>query len=177
MRRAALGLLVALLAFPATAAASGDDVIRDCTDDGRLSKKYSDAEYRDALRNLPADVDEYTNCREVISRARRGEDDGGGNPPPGPPVDPFAGATPEERTAIGRARGGADLADSAAREGRRAAKEGGLSVQPALAGVPGGEAGADLPTPLVVLLIAGALAALGAAVPRLRRLVRFGRSA
>ncbi len=62
----ALGVSAALL--PATAAAAGNPVIRDCTDDGRLSKKYTAQQYSDALKNIPTDVDEYTDCRDVIRR-------------------------------------------------------------------------------------------------------------
>lgn len=68
---------VALLA-PASALASGSSVIKDCTDDGRLSKRYAQSDYSSALANLPTDVDEYTDCRDVIRNAQLGAA-GGGN--------------------------------------------------------------------------------------------------
>jgi hypothetical protein len=71
-----LGTGAALL--PATAMAAGNPVIRDCTDDGRLSKKYSQQQYSDALKNIPTDVDEYTDCRDVIRRAQLGSASTGG---------------------------------------------------------------------------------------------------
>src|SRR2546423_3512911 len=58
----------ALLA-PASAHAGGAAVIRDCADDGRLQGHYNQRELRDALNSIPSDVDEYTDCRDVIRRA------------------------------------------------------------------------------------------------------------
>src|SRR5947207_13693361 len=52
------------------AAASGGDVIDDCTKHGTLTKHYSQRDYRQALAQLPADVDEYGNCRDVIRNAQ-----------------------------------------------------------------------------------------------------------
>jgi hypothetical protein len=75
-----LTLLVAL-ALPVLAQASGDDVIRDCAQDGDLDKDYSDEELEDAERNMPSDVDQYSDCRDVIRQAQaggRGSTDGGG---------------------------------------------------------------------------------------------------
>jgi hypothetical protein len=81
-------LLVALLALPALAhAARGDAVIADCYDDGHIDGNYSQADYRDAQNNLPSDIDQYSDCRDVIAQARAdgsrrntsgGKDTGGG---------------------------------------------------------------------------------------------------
>src|SRR5919197_2805342 len=94
--------LCCLLLVPATAHASGRAVIRDCTDDGKLEKTYSQKDYRDALANLPTDVDEYTDCRDVIRRAQLGGaagGAGGGNGGPGAPGGGSGGggATPPQR--------------------------------------------------------------------------------
>jgi hypothetical protein len=72
MRLPALLVLVVLSAcLPvAEAAASGGDVIADCTMHGTLTKHYSQREYRQALASLPADVDEYGDCRNVIKDAQ-----------------------------------------------------------------------------------------------------------
>ena len=71
MRRsvlAALATLAALAGTPSGAIADSTAVIRDCQD-GRINGKYSQKEFADAMRNIPTDVDEYTDCRDVISRA------------------------------------------------------------------------------------------------------------
>ena len=72
-----LTLMFALLA-PAVAHAGGSAVIRDCTDDGRLEGHYTQADLRDALNSIPSDVDEYTNCRDIIRRAAFSAGAGGG---------------------------------------------------------------------------------------------------
>lgn len=71
--------LACTLVIPASALAS-TRVIRDCTDDGELNRSYSNSDLRDALDNLPADIDEYSDCRDVINDAFRsgGRGDGGG---------------------------------------------------------------------------------------------------
>src|SRR5919206_202751 len=68
MRR---GLAITALAgafalLPSTAWASGNDVIRDCTDNGRIDNRHGPLDYQQALANLPSDVDEYTDCRSII---------------------------------------------------------------------------------------------------------------
>jgi hypothetical protein len=65
----ALGALCVFLPV-ADAAASGSDVIDDCTQHGTLTKRYSQKEYRQALASLPADVDEYGDCRNIIKDAQ-----------------------------------------------------------------------------------------------------------
>ena len=65
-------LLVALLALPAFAQASGQDVIRDCYDDGHIDGNYSQQDYQDAQDNMPSDVDQYSDCRDVIAQGQAG---------------------------------------------------------------------------------------------------------
>jgi hypothetical protein len=80
-------LIVALLALPAFAQASGEDVIRDCYDDGHIDGNYSQSEYQDAENNLPSDIDQYSDCRDTIAQARadgsRGNKGSTGNSGPG----------------------------------------------------------------------------------------------
>ena len=56
----------AALALPAIAAADPDAVVRDCAADGSVDGKYSDSDKRAALDRIPADLDEYSDCRSVI---------------------------------------------------------------------------------------------------------------
>lgn len=81
-RRLRTGLLAGVLALgvlaPAASAASGTKVVSDCADDSKLSKKYTAAEYADALKHIPTDVDEYTDCRDIIRRAQLGLGTGSG---------------------------------------------------------------------------------------------------
>ena len=59
----------AVLATPATAQASPQGVIVDCAKDGKLDHHYSLSDLKQAEKDLPSDVDEYTNCRDVINQA------------------------------------------------------------------------------------------------------------
>ena len=45
---------------------------RDCYDDGDLDGNYTASQIRDARNNLPADVDQYSDCRDVLARALGG---------------------------------------------------------------------------------------------------------
>ena len=61
-------LILMVLAFPAAAAqASPGAVVRDCAEDGSVDGNYSDADKRAALKQIPADLDEYSDCRSAIS--------------------------------------------------------------------------------------------------------------
>jgi len=176
---AALTALIALAAVPAAAIASPEQIYEDCQD-GRLDKRYSSKDYREALSDIPVDLDEYTNCRELIRSAQQGVRGGGGSGPGsdfqgaggygalpagegglplGPdskPIDPVGIASPEERKEVEEARS-ADRAPSAI---------------PASAGISPGDSGADLPLPLIVLLVLTALGAAVALVARVKDLVR-----
>lgn len=64
-------LLVTLAALAAAtpAHASPDAVIKDCAEDGDLDRDYSNRDLRRAEDGLPSDLDEYSDCREVIAAA------------------------------------------------------------------------------------------------------------
>src|SRR5919204_2301596 len=58
-----------LLRSPDIALASPQAVIRDCAQDGKLDHHYSLSDLKKAEKKLPADVNEYTNCLDVINQA------------------------------------------------------------------------------------------------------------
>jgi hypothetical protein len=70
--------LMVLAVLPAAASASGQDVINDCSDNEQIDGDYTQAEYNQALDQLPADIDGYSPCRDVITRARDAAAAGGG---------------------------------------------------------------------------------------------------
>jgi hypothetical protein len=184
----ALATVLALLACGSSALASGRDVINDCTDDEVLTKTYTQKEYRDALAKLPADADQYGNCREIIARAqeaavKKGASSkkqggsgagpaapaGGGTPggqPPAPPdstkpaSEQLALATPDDRAAAAAAAKDATLPEVSASD---------------VAAAPG-ESSSDLPTPILVLLALLLAGALALAAVRVRSLVNTRRA-
>jgi hypothetical protein len=62
----ALLILALALISAAPAVASGDDVVRDCADNGYIDGEYTNAEKRAALKRIPADLDAYSDCRSQI---------------------------------------------------------------------------------------------------------------
>jgi hypothetical protein len=180
--------VLALLACGSSALASGRDVINDCTDDEVLTKTYTQKEYRDALAKLPADADQYGNCRDIIARAQEAsvkkggaskKNDasspgttgpaGGGTPgaPPPPPPDStkpaseqLALATPDDRAAATAAAKDAALPE----------------VSAADVGAAPGDSSSDLPTPILVLLALLLAGALALTAVRVRSLVHTRRA-
>src|SRR3954452_9524818 len=74
--------LIALAALCALAApvahANYKGVIKDCAEDGKLDKKYSDADLIKAKKKLPSDLNEHSDCSDVIAAAIGGAGKHGG---------------------------------------------------------------------------------------------------
>jgi hypothetical protein len=64
-----VALAISLCAAAPAAAASGTSVIADCNSHNALTRTYSIPQLEAALRTMPADVAEYTDCHDVIERA------------------------------------------------------------------------------------------------------------
>jgi hypothetical protein len=180
MRRPLIAILTLGLLAPAAASADSTvNLLRDCQD-GRINGSYSQAQFQRALNSIGSDVDEYTDCRDVIRRAqlaaagaRKGSGGGGGSSgasgsgtaksgagasPSGASggggsavrADPLAAATPKERAAVAQAGSG----------GGQPVEVAGQLVTPGAVGDLSG-AGRDLPTPVLVLLALLGVTALG----------------
>jgi cobalamin biosynthesis Mg chelatase CobN len=168
-----LAILVAAAMPAASMAQGGDEVIRDCAQDGDLDGNYSQDELDDAHDNLPSDIDEYSTCRDVIENARAsggGDGNNAGSTPNGAsvPSDGSGGG--------GASPGGAgnDLDELDAR-GDRA--QSGDAPQASVAGEEVGTSGETfttdaesdgMPAALIVALILAALGALAGALYLLR---------
>jgi hypothetical protein len=173
-----LVLLVALAA-PAVAYGSPDQVIQDCADDGDLDQHYSNSDLDQAENNLPSDLDEYSDCREVIAGAKTsGSDKGGGrrNTPSG-----GAGATaPKASKAaehVARKRDRDVLNSLTATHRKPRLDVGGRKVEPGSNGLFDlSSASNGMPLPLLLALIAvGVLMAAGVLVALRRRVPALAR--
>jgi hypothetical protein len=159
--RAATRLLVlavlALVALPGSAMAQNP--ISDCNTDGDLDEKYTNKQLRNAIEDLPTDLDEYSNCREILSGAiTSGSDRGGNRPTLGADGSPL----PAEEQAA-RTKDNEDLAAITAdpEKSPPSVKVGDEPVEPGSNGLFDlASASNDLPVPLLVALIALALVAL-----------------
>ena len=175
MRRLLITAVLGCLLLPAAAWASSSAVIKDCTDDGVIQGHYSQQDYKNALANLPTDVDEYTDCRDVIKRAQTGGGSGGpgssgGGAGSGTPAgaDPLASATPAERAAVAAAQAGGAA---------KPVKIGGTFVQPGKLGFGGLGSPTTLPASLIAVLVALGIAAAAAGATYVRNRVIARRAA
>ncbi|MDP9378152.1 MAG: hypothetical protein M3P40_11385 [Actinomycetota bacterium] len=199
MLRLILACLALVLLAPASASAAPADrerILRDCQDDGALQGDYAATQLRDALRNIPTDIDQYYDCRDVIQAAifSPGQGGSGGSPDGGGGQGAGTGIGVGEVGGLGGSSGaggfglgrrGPLLTPSGPEEqqvldqAQLAPPEGiELGGRPLVVGSAGIEmAMHSLPTPLLVALALLAAGALAAAVPSLRNRVNVRRSA
>jgi hypothetical protein len=165
-------MAIAMLAFaaPSYAANAGEQVIQHCTHQQSLSG-FSQSAYRQALKELEADLEEYSpNCASEISEAERAAA-GGSRGDAGSAAQSTAApvavtATPSQQRSITKA--------TSSKPG--AVKLGGGIIHPGVVHVGVASALSSLPTPLLAtlaFLLACLLAVAGGA---LRKRVRADRS-
>jgi hypothetical protein len=171
LRTAFVACLLVLVAAPsAWADSTRVKILRECQD-GRLTGNYTPSQIRDARNNIPDDIDQYSNCRDVLTRALlagaadSGDGGNGGGGTGGGGTGPGGG---------GGGGGGERLTPStdADRQALEAAATGGgqpleIAGRKVTPGV--GSLRNDLPTTLIVVLALLAVAAVGAMVPFVRR--------
>jgi hypothetical protein len=138
MRRSALPVvLLALLSIvPAARADVGTTIIERCTHGQSLSG-FSQQDYRRALQELPAEVEEYSDCANLIRRAQLAAANGGSGGGEG--LAAIAG-TPAERRAL---RG-------ATKSGAAPLQVGGHLIRPGVVQV--SSTLSSLPSPLLAIL-------------------------
>lgn len=161
-----VALFAALLA-PTAALASWEDLLQQaCGEKGQVTGTFTQAEYKEALANIPADADQYSNCRMIIEQAQLAAATGSNALSEAQAAAILATATPAEQQAI------ADAVNQAAAGTK--ATVGDVIVDPAAFGTAATATAAVNKLPLslkimLVLLGAGALTALGAVLtPRVR---------
>jgi hypothetical protein len=164
------GLLLGALALVVLPGAAQASALTDCVRDNDLDQHYSNSELQKALDNLPTDSDEYGNCREILAGAiTSGSDKGGGRPSD---TGPNGGAlSPKEQAQ--RSKDNAALAaiagDSTGDPHAPSVDVGGQTVEPGSNGLFDlASASNDLPTPLLLALIALAVLALTGVLVALR---------
>ncbi len=176
---------VLVLCLVAPAAASADSatnkLLRDACNDEHVDGHYTQAQYKKALDELPADSDEYTACRDVIERARLaalsagkhnttsngggGTSTGGGGGSTGSSSGGggSSGSTGSATTADPLAKATPKQRKALAKAGQsaQAVDIGGKLVKPGALGLGtlSGQ-GHDVPTPLIALIVLLAASAL-----------------
>jgi hypothetical protein len=159
-RNRRLGLIAALLAATSLAMAAtanadvGETIIQRCTH-GQSLAGFSQSAYKQALKELSADAEEYTDCAAQIRQAQLAAAGGGGG---GAAVPVAIAATPAEQRAIARA---------GTQAGAGPVKVGAQLIHPGVVHANIASALSALPTPLLALiafLLASVLAVAGSAV-------------
>jgi hypothetical protein len=170
---ATLTATMLLTAAPAGANV-GETIIDRCTHGESLSG-FNQSAYTQALKELSADTEEYSDCSSLIRQAQRaaavgargGGDSSGGGPTAGAASSVAVAATPSEQRAV----------THAAQGGSEPVQLGGQAIAPGVVHANVSSALSSLPTPLLAFLgflLACALAIVGGV---LRRRVRGARSA
>ncbi len=161
--------LCLMLIAPASASAGYKALLgQACGAKGEVTGTFTQGEYQQALANIPADADQYTDCRAILLAAQLDAAAGGSSVvAPAAAAASLATATPAEQKVISDAVTGAVNSDPTAEVGD-------VVVDPAAFGTAASVSAAlnTLPLPLAITLAligVGALAALGAAlIPRVR---------
>jgi hypothetical protein len=96
MRRIVFASVVAVLLVAASPALAGtrEQILQQCQD-GRLTGNFTVKEIRDARNHIPTDIDQYSDCRDVLSRALA------------PPAGALPAGAPAARAAAGAPGAGA----------------------------------------------------------------------
>src|SRR4051812_25154996 len=160
-------VLLTAAASPALAG-TREKILQECQD-GRLSGDYTAKEIRDARDHIPTDIDQYSDCRDVLSRALAAKAGGGGSGGSGG----GAGGGGGGGTSGGSGGSGGGLLTpaspsdnnaltNAARAGGGAVDVGGSQIAPSLAADTSRN---QLPTVVIVVLALLALAAGVGAAP------------
>jgi hypothetical protein len=171
LRLALAGCVAAVLLATASPALAGtrEKILRECQD-GRLTGSYTAKEIRDARNHIPTDIDQYSDCRDVLARALAdragggrgtggGAGGGGGGGGGGGPL--LTPSTPADTTAIQHAQANGDAP----------VRVGESAIAPGVAGLASGAPRTGLPAVVVVVLALLALAALAGASPHVRQRV------
>jgi hypothetical protein len=164
-----LALPVMLLAFlsivPAARADAGTTIIERCTHGQSLSG-FSQQDYRRALQELPAEVEEYSDCANLIRRAQLAAAGGGGAGGAGGDAAAAIPLTPSERAALRRIP----------KTGAEPLRVGGELISPGVVHASVASALGSLPSPLLAILAFLLACALLLAGSSIRNRVRAHRS-
>jgi hypothetical protein len=175
-------VLTLLVAAPAAMAGTRAQIVADCFDDGKLDGNYTASQIRDARNNLPADVDQYSDCRDVLARALGGSGSdtvgggGSGGGGSGGASGGGGGESAEPLTPNGPSEERA-LEAAVAKGGITPVQVGGSAIVPGASGFAAGAARSGIPPSLLATLILLALAALAVAIPYAHRRVLARRRA
>jgi hypothetical protein len=162
--------LILLLAAPTASAGVREQILRECQE-GRITGNYTPGQLRDARKHIPTDIDEYSDCRDVLTRAglTSGGSAGGGHGGGAGGIAP-GGIAPGGDS--GQILNPADPAEQAAlNKARKSAAPVTVDGERIVPGLAAAAARNSLPPVMIVLLVLVGLCGLAAASPAVRRRV------
>jgi hypothetical protein len=164
--------LFLLLAAPTASAGVREQILRECQN-GKITGHYTPGQLRDARKHIPTDIDEYSDCRDVLARAAltgrggSGGAGGGGTAAPGGVLPgggagnlTYANGPAEEQSLV-----------KALKDAPKGADVAGEHLIPGASGLAADAARHGLPTSMLTALVLLGLCALAAAAPAVRRRV------
>jgi len=182
LRNSLLVALAAALCALLVPAASMSGPIEDCADDGQLQGNYSDQQKQQALKDLPSDLSEYSDCGEILNTPNPRQPNSGGGAGGGSGAGGGGGGTTRssQETTVPSKPSKAELArqqrdraaiDALANGGGKPNLElDGKSISPGDAGLYNLAAAThEVPMPIKLALIALALLAIAGIVLGVRR--------
>jgi hypothetical protein len=165
--------VVAVLLTAAAPALAGtrEKILQECQD-GRLSGDFTAKEIRDARNHIPTDIDQYSDCRDVLARAlasRAGGGSGGGGAGGGGSLGGGSGSNGDGALLTPTSDADNKALRNAQTNGDEPVAVGGSTIAPGAAGFAPGAPRNALPTGIIAVLVLLGLAAAAAAAPLVRR--------
>jgi hypothetical protein len=172
LRLSGLILLLAAVAAPTASAGVREKILRECQN-GRISGNYTPAQLRDARKHIPTDLDEYSDCRDVLARAALtgGHSSGGGGGGQASAAPGGVQGNGSDGLSYAANKGEQDELSKALSDGPKGTDVGGDTVVPGASGLAVGAASHELPPNLLIPLILLALCSAALAAPAVRRRV------
>src|SRR4051794_15826604 len=144
--------LILLLAAPTASAGVREQILRECQD-GKITGNYTPGQLRDARKHIPTDIDEYSDCRDVLSRAaltgRGGGGGAGGTAAPGGVLPRGGGGN----LTYANGRGEEQSLVKALRDAQKGADVAGEPLVPGAPGLAADAARHGLPTTMLTALV------------------------
>jgi hypothetical protein len=175
LRLALAGCVVAVLLGTASPALAGtrEQILQECQD-GRLAGNYSAKQIRDARNHIPTDIDQYSDCSDVLSRALAAKASSAGGGTGGGSGGGSGGSGGTDAGGTGPLLTPSTPADtqalqSAGEAGGRPVKVGEQAIAPGPVGLASGAPRTGLPGLVIAVLALLGVAALAGGVPLARR--------
>jgi hypothetical protein len=172
LRFALASCVAGVLLITASPALAGtrEKILQECQD-GRLTGDYTAREIRDARTNIPTDIDQYSDCRDVLARALAAKAGGSGGGGGGGGAGGGGGGGGEGSAPLLTPSSPADnkAITDAQSKGGQPIKIGGSAIAPGVAGLASGAPRTGLPAGVVAVLVLLAVAAIAAGAPLARR--------